>query len=134
KQAGRVALLLDTGVPSPGKAFYTSQATSGSRARGCSILGAWAGPNISRSWEVREDACRDFSGRPAVSRWPGTCHGEPLTSALWGEIPVQLPSVPSSDPASLSECFIPSPCVLSLWYIVTVIVAFQVLYALYYLF
>ncbi|XP_035579168.1 uncharacterized protein LOC118356681 isoform X2 [Zalophus californianus] len=46
----------------------------------------------------------------------------------------QEPAVPLPDPDASSECFIPSPDVLSLWFILTVILSFHVLYTVYYLF
>ncbi|XP_059024387.1 uncharacterized protein LOC131827553 [Mustela lutreola] len=55
-------------------------------------------------------------------------------TALQGEIPVQLPLVLAPDLDALPECVVPSPYVLSLWYILTVTVAFHVLYAVYHLF
>ncbi|XP_057169835.1 skin secretory protein xP2-like [Ursus arctos] len=59
-------------------------------------------------------------------------HPEPI--ALRGQLLVQSPLVPSPEPDAPPQCFIPSPYSLSLWYILTAILSFHVLYAVYYLF
>ena len=68
---------------------------------------------------------------PALAGLP-ELHPEP--TALRGQLLVQSPLVPSPKPDAPPECCIPSPYILSLWYILAVILSFHVLYAVYYLF
>ncbi|XP_034509184.1 vegetative cell wall protein gp1-like isoform X2 [Ailuropoda melanoleuca] len=63
---------------------------------------------------------------------PAEPHPEP--TVLRAQLLVQLHLVISPEPHILPGCFIPSPCVLSLWCILTLILAFQALYAVYDLF
>ena len=75
------------------------------------------------------------SPTPAPTLAPaGLPEPHPEPTALWEQLLVQSPLVPSPKPDAPPQCFIPSPYILSLWYILTVILSFHVLYAVYYLF
>ena len=75
------------------------------------------------------------SPSPAPTPAPtGLPEPHPEPTALQGGLLVQLPLVPSPEPEVPPECFIPSPYVLSLWYILTLTLFFHVLYTVYYLF
>ena len=67
---------------------------------------------------------------PALAGLP---EPHPGPTALQGGILVQLPLVPLPEAEVPPACFIPSPYVLSLWYILTVTLIFHVLYTVYYL-